>query len=82
MNRQQLLTMAKRALDERKRNAEIQCDEVLAQLRSDKKWNEAERALRQAEVDFVMNDGQAKKVAQKQIAKCKAKLDKIWQKKD
>ena len=77
MNKQQLLTAAKRTIDARRLNAETKCDNLLAQLRSDEKWNGLERALRQAEVDFVMNDGEMKKRAEKQIAECKKKLAKF-----
>ena len=77
MNKQQILTLAKRKIDERRRNAEEQCDRLLQQLRSDGKFNEIEHSLRKAEVDFVMNDGESKKLAQKQIAKYKTKLTKL-----
>ena len=75
MNRQQLLTLAKRTLDERRRNAEEKCDGVLATLRNDGSFCEIERGLRQAEVDYAMNDGEKKKLAQKQIAAFTSKRD-------
>ena len=81
MNRQQLLTLAKRKLDERKRNAEERCDSILTELRSDDKFCEIERGLRQAEIDFVMSDGEAKKLAKKQIASRRTKLNKYLDKK-
>ena len=74
MNKQQLLTLAKRAVNERKLSAEEKCDKLLSSLRSDEKFNEIERGLRQAEVDFVMSDGEEKKAADKRVASYKAKL--------
>ncbi|MCH5159662.1 MAG: ATP-binding protein [Clostridiales bacterium] len=75
MNRQQLLNAAKRTLQARKCAAEEKCDSTLAALREDKKWNEIEHSLRQAEIDFVMSDGENKSHAQKQIAEHKARRD-------
>ena len=75
MNRQQLLNLAKRRLDERRRVAEEKCDEVLRNLRKDERWQAIEHNLRKAEVDFVMKEGESKKLAQKQIADLKKKRD-------
>ena len=75
MNKQQLLALAKRKIDERRRNAEEKCDSALAKLRNDDEWKNIERGLRQAEIDFVMKDGNAKKLAQKQITDYQAKRD-------
>ena len=80
MNKQQLLTLAKRTVEEHKRNAEEKCDRTLAELRSDDKFNEIEHGLRKAEIDFVMSDGEAKKLAEKQIAAFKTKLNKYLDK--
>ena len=77
MNKQQLLALAKRTVDARRLSAEERCDKVLAELRNDEKFSEIEHGLRQAEVDFVMKDGESKKLAQKQIANYKAKLTKF-----
>lgn len=76
MNKQQILTLAKRVIDNRKMNAEEACDTLLNKLRADGKYVETEYALRQAEVDYVMGNGSAKIAAQKQIAQHKAKLNK------
>ena len=75
MNRQQLLNLAKRTLQARKCAAEEKCDSVLATLRKDSEWQEIERQLRQSEVDFVMSDGKAKTLAQKQIAEFTKRRD-------
>ena len=75
MNRQQLLNLAKRTLQARKRVAEEKCDSVLSQLRTDVEWQEIEHSLRKAEVDYVMSDGKAKTLAQKQIAKYQTRRD-------
>ena len=80
MNRQQLLTLARRNVDERKINAETQCDNLLADLRKDETWNEIEHSLRKAEIDFVMSDGEVKTLAEKTIADCKRKIAKYLQK--
>ena len=77
MNRQQLLTLAQRRLDERRRVAVEKCESVLAELREDNKWNEIEHGLRKAEIDFVMSDGEAKQLAKKQIASFQTKRDKF-----
>ena len=75
MNRQQLLNLAKRTLQARKCVAEEKCEATLSKLRKDGEWVEIERGLRQAEIDFVMNDGKNKNLAKKQIAEYKAKRD-------
>lgn len=75
MNKRELLAAAKRNVDERRQRAEEKCDRTLAALRADDKWIELEHALRQAEVDFVMKDGEAKKSARKQIAQSKKDID-------
>ena len=80
MNRQQLLTLAKRAIDKRRQSAEEACDKVLLDLRSDGEWNEIERGLRQAEIDFVMTDGESKNAAKKLIAHFTAKRDEFLKK--
>lgn len=77
MNKQQLLTLAKRSIDKRRLSAEEKCERTLAELRADGKFCEIEHGLRQAEVDFVMKDGEAKQIAKKQIAECKTKLSKF-----
>ena len=74
MNRQQLLLLAKRTVDGRRQKAEESCDKLLAELRTDDEYNAIERGLRQAEIDFVMSDGKAKKLAEKRIAEHKAIL--------
>lgn len=74
MNKQQLLTLAKRAVDKRRLSAEETRDVTLAQLRADDKFVEIEHGLRQAEVDFAMSDGKAKNLAQKQIVEYNKKL--------
>ena len=75
MNRQQLLKLATRTLQARKCAAEEKCDAILATLRKDGEWNEIERGMRQAEIDYVMNDGDAKALAQKKIAQYTARRD-------
>ena len=75
MNKQQLLALAKRKVDSHRQVADEKCDATLAELRKDGKFCEIERGLRQAEIDFVMSDGDAKRLAEKQIGKFKAKLD-------
>ena len=75
MNKLTLLKLATRTLKSRKCAAEEKCDATLATLRKDHAWVEIESNLRQAEIDFAMNDGEEKKVAQKQMAAWTAKRD-------
>lgn len=57
MNKQQLLQLAKRNIDERRFRAEDACERTLTTLRANSAWNETERALRQAQVNLAMGNG-------------------------
>ncbi len=54
MNKQQLIQIASRNILEKRSRALDKCEKVLAFLRSKADWAEAERCLKQAQVDFVM----------------------------
>lgn len=80
MNRQQLLTAAKRTLDERRLSAQEKCDRLLDKLRQDDRWNEIEHNLRKAEVDYVMSGDTSRKQAKKQMEHCIALRDEYLKK--
>lgn len=62
MNKQQLLTQAKRIVDERRFAAEEKAQATLDALRSDPKWRETEKQLRAAQVDLAMGVGDENKL--------------------
>lgn len=68
MNKQQMLTNAKRVIDDRRYAAEEQVAQTLESLRSDKSWTDNEYALRSAQIDLAMGNGDSKKL-QKEIAR-------------
>ena len=66
MNKQQLLLLAQRQIDENRFKAEEKRDNILAKLRTDHRYKECERQLRTAQ--FSGKDKQT-------VDKCKAKLE-------
>ena len=62
MNKQQLVALAKRKLDERRFSAEDRAQDTLNKLRQNDQWNKLERELRQAQVDLAMGNGDGKKL--------------------
>lgn len=68
MNKQQLLQLAKRTLDERRFNVEDKAAQTLDTLRQNDEWNALENPLRQAQVNLAMNNGDSKTL-QAQITK-------------
>ena len=84
MNKQQLLHLAKRTLDERRFNAEDKAQQTLDKLRQNDEWNALEHQLRQAQVNLAMGNGDGKAL-QTQISKLEkaqkqllAKLGLTW----
>lgn len=57
MNKQQLLQLAKRNVDERRFRAEDDCERTLSQLRNNNEWNKTEYELRQAQINLAMGVG-------------------------
>lgn len=68
MNKQQMLTNAKRVIDDRRYAAEEQVAQTLESLRSDKSWTDNEYALRSAQIDLAMGNDDSEKL-QKEIAR-------------
>ena len=62
MNKQQMLTQAKRIVDERRFAAEEKAAALLDSFRSDPQWRETEKQLRAAQVDLAMGVGNASKL--------------------
>lgn len=60
MNKQQLLQLAKRKLDERRLEAEEKATRTLDKLRQNDEWNGIEHELRQAQVNLAMGQGDSK----------------------
>lgn len=67
MNKQQILQLAKRNVDERRFNAEDKSQQNLDKLRQNDEWNKLEHNLRQTEIDLAMGQGD-KKALQANIA--------------
>ena len=64
MNKQQLLQLAKKTVDERRFAAEDKAQRALENLRQNEQWNSLERELRQAQVDLAMGNGDSRKLQQ------------------
>ena len=73
MNKIQLLQRAKRIVDERRLQAEDNCERLLQTLRNNAEYAEIERNLRQAEIDCVMQGGKAQKQAAEKVKEYQAK---------
>jgi len=73
MNREQILTLAQRRIDIRKFNAEDDCYKTLQRLRDIAEWRACECNLKQAQVEYVMSDGEAKRKAKERADKYYAK---------
>ncbi len=55
MNRRQLLITAQSIIEKYKYDAERQCDRTIEFLREHSEWNECEKSLRQAQVEYASN---------------------------
>lgn len=76
MNKQQLLTTAKRVIDQRRFDAEETAAARLEELRANTEWTTLERELRGAQVDFAMGKGNANELKNK-IALCEEKQKRL-----
>lgn len=79
MNKQQILQIAKRNVDERRFRAQDKCERTLSQLRNNAEWNEIELSLRKAQVNLAMGNGNAQDL-QTEIAKLQSKQHKLLSK--
>lgn len=69
MNKDKLVTLAKRRIDLRRFLAEEACEKTLTRLRASSDWLTCERNLKLAQVEFVMSDGADKSAAKERVEK-------------
>lgn len=61
MNKQQLILLAKRRVDEKRQNAQTVCENTLAKLREQDDWRSCEHSLKRAQVAFVLHKDESAK---------------------
>lgn len=77
MNRQQLLQLAQRNIDERRFAAEYNCEQLLDKLRKNPEYRICERKLRETQVAYSMSIDGDKTELKRRLDECKAEMKNV-----